>query len=344
MYLCVIIHTVFNLSDKLIIQVQTIVIYSGDKVLSKITLKVRNLTKMYGTRAAVDNISFEVYEGEIFGFLGPNGSGKSTTIKCITGLAKPTSGKINICGYSITKDFEKAIACVGGIIETPEMYKSFKGIDNLKYYASLYPNITKEKINEVVNLVGMQNRINDRVKTYSLGMKQRLGIAQALLHNPKLLILDEPTNGLDPNGILEMRNFLKQLAHKKKIAILISSHIIAEMELICDTIGIIDNGKLIKVKTVDQFKQLEKNKKVKAQVSYPNYSAKLILDTFNPNNIEVKGNEITFALGEEKIPEIIKLLSAKGISIYAITAITKSLEDIFLETLGTKLLTHSSIK
>lgn len=312
--------------------------------MSKIVLKVRNLTKVYGTRAAVDNISFEIYEGEIFGFLGPNGSGKSTTIKCITGLAKPTSGTVSICGHSVTKDFEKAISYVGGIIENPEMYKNFKGIDNLKYYASLYPNITKEKIEEVVNLVGMQNRINDRVSTYSLGMKQRLGIAQALLHDPKLLILDEPTNGLDPNGILEMRNFLKQLARKKRISILISSHIIAEMELICDTVGIIDNGKLIKVKTVNQLKAIESSKKIQAQVSYPNYSAKLILNKYNPKKIGIKGNQVSFALSEDKIPEIINLLLDNNITIYSINSISKTLEDIFLETIGTKLLTHSAIK
>lgn len=308
---------------------------------NNIVLQVKNLTKLYGQRAAVDNISFEIYEGEIFGFLGPNGSGKTTTIKCITGLAKPTTGKITICGYDIAKDFEKAIANVGGIIENPEMYKNFRGIDNLKYYASLYKGITKEKINEVVQLVGMQNRIKDKIKTYSLGMKQRLGIAQALLHDPKLLILDEPTNGLDPNGILEMRLFLKSLAHKKNIAIMISSHILAEMELMCDTIGIINNGKIVKIKTIDQLKKLESYQKIEAVVNFPNYAAKLLYEKFKPKNIEVKGNVISFSLASEKIPEITQFLVNNNLSIYSIASVSKTLEEIFLETLNTKLLTTS---
>lgn len=309
--------------------------------MSNTVLKVTNLTKLYGQRAAVDNISFEIYEGEIFGFLGPNGSGKTTTIKCITGLAKPTYGKITICGYDINKDFEKAIINVGGIIENPEMYKNFRGIDNLKYYASLYKGITKDKIKEVVQLVGMQNRIKDKVKTYSLGMKQRLGIAQALLHNPKLLILDEPTNGLDPNGILEMRLFLKNIAHKKNIAILISSHILAEMELMCDTVGIINNGKIVKIKTIDQLKKLESYQKIEAVVNFPNYAAKLIYEKFQPKRIEVKGNIVSFPLPSEKIPEITQFLVSNNLSIYSISSVSKSLEEIFLETLNTKLLTTS---
>lgn len=307
--------------------------------MSTIVLKVKNLIKNFGNRTAVDNVSFEVYEGEIFGFLGPNGSGKTTTIKCICGLCKPSAGKIEICGHDITRHFEKAIKNVGGIIENPELYKNLSGIENLKYYASLYKGITKEKIDEVIKLVGMQNRVKDKVKTYSLGMKQRLGIAQALLHDPKLLILDEPTNGLDPNGILDIRNFLKQLARKKKIAILISSHILAEMELICDTVAIINNGKLVKVKTVDQLKKLESQQKIEAVVNYPNYAAKLILGKFNPKGIEVKDNKIKFALPEETIPQITNFLVQNRISIYSISSVSKTLEEIFLETLNTKLLT-----
>ena len=193
------------------------------KTLANIVLDVSNLTKKYGDRVAVDNVSFQVFEGEIFGLIGPNGAGKTTIIRMITGLAKPTTGSVFICGKNIAKDFEKAISNVGGIIENPELYSYMSGMDNLKFYASLYPNVTKEKIREVVSLVGMEKRIYDKVRTYSLGMKQRVGIAQALLNNPKLLILDEPTNGLDPNGIKEMRSFLKNLSAQKKISILVSN-------------------------------------------------------------------------------------------------------------------------
>ena len=165
--------------------------------MSKIILKVRNLTKKFGTRVAVNNVSFEVYEGEIFGFLGPNGAGKTTTIRMITGLAKPTAGDVYICDKSIKNEFEKAIINVGGIIENPEMYNNFSGMENLKYFAGLYKNVTKERIDEVVKIVGLEDRIHDKIKNYSLGMKQRIGIAQALLHSPKLLILDEPFHGMD---------------------------------------------------------------------------------------------------------------------------------------------------
>ena len=298
-------------------------------------LKVVNLTKTYGTRRAVDNISFQVYEGEIFGFLGPNGAGKTTAIKMITGLAKPTNGDVYICGFSVTKKFEKAIRFVGGIIENPELYKNLTGLENLKYYASLYPNVSRTRIDEVVRLVGMENRINDKVKTYSLGMRQRVGIAQALLHNPKLLILDEPTNGLDPNGVLEMRSFLKKVAHQEKISIVISSHILAEMELICDTIGIIDNGKIVNLKTVDQMKHGDKyGQKIAVSVNFPNYAGKLIMQQFNPSHIEIEKNTLIISLSEENIPAIITLLVAHGIDIYSISAVVKTLEEVFLETIN----------
>lgn len=307
--------------------------------MSNIVLKVRSLTKKFGTRTAVDNISFDVYEGEIFGFLGPNGAGKTTALRMICGLAKPTNGDIFICNKSIRTDFEKAIRNVGGIIENPEMYKNFTGLDNLKYYASLYKNIDKKRINEVVKIVGLEDRIKDKLKVYSLGMKQRLGIAQALLHSPKLLILDEPTNGLDPNGIIDMRNFLKKLATEEKIAILVSSHILAEMELMCDTVGIISNGKLKSVKSVESIKtKASDTQTITATVNFPNFAGKLIINKFNPEFITIEKNTLTFATSADKIPEITLLLVSNGISIYSIHAIVKSLEDIFLETINRKAL------
>ena len=241
-------------------------------------LEVKNLTKIYnGDRYAVNDISFSIKPGMIFGFIGPNGAGKSTTIKMITGLTNITKGEIYICGHSIKKEFEKAIKNVGGIIENPEMYHYLSGMDNLKFYASLYPNISKQRILDVVELVGLQNRINDKVGKYSLGMKQRLGIAQALLHNPKLIILDEPTNGLDVNGIIEMRRLLKNLAHKDGVAIMVSSHILAEMEMLCDEIAIIVNGKIQQVKTLEEIKESQQSRLVYyIQVNYPNYAAKLL--------------------------------------------------------------------
>ena len=214
---------------------------------SEVVLEVRGITKIYGTRTAVNNASFDIKAGEIYGLIGKNGAGKTTIIKIITGLCRATSGEVYICNEDVQSSV-KALKYVGAIIENPELYGYMSGMDNLKYFAGLYKNISKNKIDEIVSLVGMDNRINDKVKTYSLGMKQRVGIAQALLHSPKLLILDEPTNGLDPNGIKEMRLFLRRLAKEQNIAILISSHNLSEMEMICDKIGIIDNGMIIENK------------------------------------------------------------------------------------------------
>ena len=246
--------------------------------MAKFVLEVDNLTKVFKNRVAVDNVSFEIIKGEIFGLIGPNGAGKTTIIRMLTGLAEPTSGEIYIDGISLKKHFEKAIAKLGGIIETPELYSYMTGMENLKFFASLYPNITKEKIDEIVKLVGMEKRIYDKVRTYSLGMKQRIGIAQALLHDPKLLILDEPTNGLDPNGIKDMRKFLIGLARKKNISILVSSHILSEMEQLCDTVAIIDGGKILEVKTLEQIKRgLQDTQKLCVKCDYPNYAGKLVI-------------------------------------------------------------------
>ena len=213
--------------------------------MNKVVLKVKNLTKRFNNRVAVNNLTLDVFEGEIFGFLGPNGAGKTTAIRMITGLAKMDSGDVYICGKSIKTDFEKAIINVGGIIENPEMYKNFSGLDNLKYYASLYNDIPKERIMHIVELVDLKDRIKDKVKTYSLGMKQRLGIAQALLHYPKLLILDEPTNGLDPVISRQIYKLLKELNKKKDLTIIMVSHDIDRAVKYADRIIEIRNGKKV---------------------------------------------------------------------------------------------------
>lgn len=294
-------------------------------------LNIKNVTKIYGTRAAVNNVSFQIKKGEIYGLIGQNGAGKTTIIKMITGLASLTSGKIEVCGFNIETQFEKAVKNIGGIIENPELYSYMSGLDNLKYYASLYGNISRDKIDKIVALVGMENRIRDKVKTYSLGMRQRVGIAQALLHDPKLLILDEPTNGLDPNGIKEMRMFLKKLAKEQGISILISSHILAELELICDRIGIIDNGIIVENKTMEELQQgINQNVKISIKVDYPNYAGKILLDEFK-ENVFCVGNKVVVESTNEDIPRIVNLLSQKGIAIYGVSTVYRSLEDIYLD-------------
>ena len=301
--------------------------------MAKFVLEVNNLTKKYKERVAVDNVSFEIIEGEIFGLIGPNGAGKTTIIKMITGLAKPTQGTIRIDGISLNNHYEKAIAKLGGIIETPDLYQYMTGMENLKFFAGLYPNITQKKIDDVVKLIGMEKRINDKVKNYSLGMKQRVGIAQALLHDPKILILDEPTNGLDPNGIKDMRKFLKGLARKKKISIMVSSHILSEMEQLCDTVAIIDQGKILQIKTIEQIKRgLQEGQKVCIKVDYPNYAGKLVILKYRVP-VSLAGKTIMFNIEDNRIPEVTAMLMKEGVSIFGVNTITKSLEEVFTEML-----------
>jgi ABC-2 type transport system ATP-binding protein len=205
-------------------------------------VEVRNLTKRIRHKNIVDQISFELFPGEVFGFLGPNGAGKTTTIRMMVGLIGMSDGDVAINGHSIRTSFREAIRHVGAIIENPELYKHLTGMQNLKQFARMVGNIPQSRIDQIVQLVGLTARIHDKVKTYSLGMRQRLGIAQALLHKPAVLILDEPTNGLDPAGIREMRQLVRKLAAEEGIAVMVSSHLLAEMEQLCDRFGVVTEG------------------------------------------------------------------------------------------------------
>ena len=251
----------------------------------------------------------------------------------ICGLTKITSGNITICGYSVKKDFEKAMLVTGGIIETPVMYDYMSGYDNLKYLAGLYKKITKENILECAKIVGLEHRIKDKVKGYSLGMRQRLGIAQSLLHKPKLLVLDEPLSGLDPNGVKELRDFLSRLAKKHKIAILISSHMLSDMEQLCDTLGIINNGKLIELKPLSQLTEGISTERIKIKVDYPNFAGKVIINQFK-YNVDIAGNSIIVHAGEDKINNITKTLIKNNVSIFGVETISKNLEQVFLDIIN----------
>ena len=224
-------------------------------------LKCVNLKKIIKNKTLVENISFSANKGDIIGLVGPNGAGKTTIIKLILGLIKLTEGKVLINGYDIQNDFVNAINKVGAIVENPDLYMYLSGYDNLKLTANNYRNITKERINEVIKIVGLEQRIKDKVSTYSLGMRQRLGIAEAIINNPELLILDEPTNGLDVEGIIEIRELIKELS-SKGIAILISSHNLTEIDNLCNRIIAIKNGKIIVNETIEEFKQISNGEKL----------------------------------------------------------------------------------
>ena len=305
--------------------------------MSKVILDVSNVTKTYGNRVAVNNVSFTIREGEIFGFLGPNGAGKTTTMKMICGLTSINKGTIRICNYDMPKNQEKALAFVGALIENPLMYPNMTGMDNLKYYASLYKGITKDDIIKYARVVGLEQRLKDKVRTYSLGMKQRLGIAQALLHSPKLLILDEPLSGLDPNGVKEMRDFLRVLAKKYNIAILISSHMLSDMEQICDTVGIINNGQLLEIKPIADLRDsIEGAKRILIKVDYPNFAGKIIVNELQIKT-EVAGNRILVNAGEDKVSIVTQKLIKYNINIFGIEIVTKNLEQIFLEIINNRM-------
>lgn len=306
-------------------------------------LELKNVSKIMGKRKIVDNVSFDINSGEIFGFLGPNGAGKTTTIKMITGLLRIDEGEIFINGKSVKTDFENALSCVGGIIENPEMYGYLSGRDNLEIYGRMHGKVSKERISEIINLVKLDNRIDDKVKKYSLGMRQRLGLAQALLHNPKLLILDEPTNGLDPVGIKELRDTLRELAEKEGLAVLVSSHLLSEMELMCDRFGIIDSGKVIDMKTMKDIRNQENADINTYEIEVDNgaKAKKSLEEAIQSGTLTIEfseeRNRLKVTATKNHIALVNRILVKEDVLVYSIVSIANTLEDEFMKiTTGSK--------
>jgi len=292
-------------------------------------VRIQNVTKRIGSKVLIDQLTLDIPPGQVFGFLGPNGAGKTTTIRMMVGLMSITKGDILIQGASVKSDFERAISAVGAIVENPEMYKFLTGYQNLLHYARMSPGITKERIMEAVERVGMQHRIHDKVKTYSLGMRQRLGVAQAILHRPKLLILDEPTNGLDPQGIRELRDYLRVLAKEEGTTVFVSSHLLSEMELMCDTVAVIQHGRLIDVKTLEKENDAaDRPQETAFEVDAPERALRLVKEG------RIEGNHLIVTADRSATAEINTKLVLAGISVYGIRVLTRSLEDQFLEMTG----------
>ena len=289
-------------------------------------LECINLCKSFGKKQILKNVSFELDESDILAFIGPNGSGKTTTIKLILGLQGIDKGSVNINGYDIKKDFVKAIEKVGAIVENPDTYMYLSGWDNLKLTANMYKNISDEAIKDIVKLVDLETRIHDKVSKYSLGMRQRLGIARALINKPNILILDEPTNGLDPEGIKDLRNLLKKLA-KEGMGILISSHNLAELESFCNKVLIIDNGTIIETSEVKEFKNND-NKYVFTISS----TEKLDIEGI----YEVSKTKFSFNGDKESIAKIVKKLVKENIDVYEVKMQELTLEEAFLKKTGGK--------
>ncbi len=298
-------------------------------------LEIKGLSKAFGKKQILRDISLTVNNGEVFGFLGPNGSGKTTTIKLVLGLLKYSEGEIRICGKDIKKEFESAVANVGGIIENPEMYKYLTGRQNLMQYKRMHDGITDERLEEVIDIVGLRARINDKISKYSLGMRQRLGIAQAIMHRPKLLILDEPTNGLNPAGIKDLRDIFKRLAHEENCAVFVSSHMLAELELMCDRVCVIDRGTVIKALTMDEIHSAMDDKD---HVVYRIRCADIPAAGAVAEKMEIEWSEIDgeleVTLKKEQVSELIKALAIADIAVEGFAPVQKSLEDAFMEITG----------
>lgn len=307
-----------------------------------VVLSARGVRKKIGRKWIIDDVTFDVKEGEIFGFLGPNGAGKTTTIRMLVDLIRPTEGSITVCGYNVNKNPEQALQYVGSIVENPEVYTYLTGWENLQHFARMQPGIDGARIAEVVDIVRLDQRIHDKVSTYSLGMRQRLGIAQALLGRPRLLILDEPTNGLDPKGIKELREFIRKLADEG-LAVFVSSHLLSEIQLLCDRVAIISKGRVLAVGGVDELvarnspyvlwelEPLERAREIMA--ARPDITL-LELDEVTLDDSVIAGmgaNSQITAMEEDLIPEIVAVLVTEEVEIRAVHKINPTLEQLFLK-------------
>lgn len=293
-------------------------------------LKCTKLKKQIKSKILVEDISFSINEGDVVGFIGPNGAGKTTVIKLILGLIKISSGKVEINGYDIEKDFVKAIEKVGAIVENPDLYMYLSGYDNLKITANYYKNITKNRINEVIKIIGLEKQIKDKVSTYSLGMKQRLAIGEAIINQPELLILDEPTNGLDVEGIIEMRKLIKNLS-QQGMAILISSHNLTEIDNLCNRIIAIKNGKIVTDDTIEHFKNDSNIMSYELKLSCLNNIEKMVADY----KFEIlEDNTIKVYISKEEISKLMQILIANNYQIYSVQETKLSSEEAFLKKVG----------
>lgn len=293
----------------------------------KVILSVKNLSKSFGKRKAVDSLSFEIRAGEIFGFLGPNGAGKSTAIRAMLSLINPDSGDIEIFGKSIRKYRNSALQEVGALVERPDFYEYLSAYKNLSLLAAM-DKVSKERILEVLEIVGLADRAKDKVRAFSQGMKQRLGIAQALLSKPKVLILDEPTNGLDPRGMKEVRDLILKLA-EEGITILLSSHLLHEIEQICTTMAIINLGKLIKIGSVHDLLN-ESDTFITEITAEPVVKAKTTLESLEyVSNVVESSGTLKVRIANKDLSQLTRDLVNANVDVSAIIPRT-SLEDYFL--------------
>lgn len=295
-------------------------------------IEIQGVSKTIGKKLIINNISETIYSGEVYGLLGPNGAGKTTIIKMIMGLMKVSAGKIIIEGKDVNEDFCQGIAGVRALIEQPAIYPHLSGYNNLKVFAKM-DNVGEDRINEIIELVGLKQDIYRKAKEYSLGMKQRLGIGIALLSNTKILILDEPTNGLDPEGILELRKYLQKIAKEKGVSVIVSSHILSEMSQLCDRFAIMKNGQLVKVVTKNEVTVEEDVFKYFIEVDNSLSAYQLLKDAYKT---QLKDIGVSIETKREKIPHINKMLIESDIKVYGITTEENPLEKFYFDIINGK--------
>ncbi len=297
-------------------------------------VEVKNLVKNYGSFCAVKNVSFDVYEGDVFGFLGPNGAGKSTTIRTILSLIKATSGHIKIFDKELNTNRNSILSKIGCIVEKPDFYKFLSAEKNLEVFARISgANVSKTKIHELIEFVGLKGREKDRINGFSHGMKQRLGIAQTLIHNPDLIILDEPTTGLDPQGIIDIRNLILQLKNKQHKTVILSSHILSEIELIANRMIIINKGETVVQGSVSELLNAQ-DLIVSFTVNDVEQAKQILAESrFTKDINSFSTSSILFHTSHEHIAQINKLLCANNILVNAIET-KRKLEDYFLKLIA----------
>jgi len=296
--------------------------------MTQVVLQTEQLTKKYRRRLVVDHLSLGVEKGDIFGFLGRNGAGKSTTIRIALGLVRPTSGNVRLLGHDMSRHPLRALKRIGAIVEAPAFYENFSGRQNLRMFAAMSGGAERQRIEEVLEIVGLRDRAGDRVRVYSHGMRQRLGIAQALLPNPELIILDEPTDGLDPQGLCETRELIRRLRDELGLTVVLSSHLLHEVEQICNRVAIIDEGRLLYQGSVEDL--LGKHKLIKLKVDRVNEAYELLMK--NPLlSLSRNGDESLYLkMSNEQIPLINALLVQHGFRVMELSPQRESLEQVFL--------------
>ena len=294
-------------------------------------LEVTGLKKKLGKREIIKGINLSVKEGEIFGFLGPNGAGKTTTIRMLVGLIAPNEGEIKICGKDVQKEKEEALKNVGAVVENPELYKYLSGRENLMQIARIRK-VSKEEVESLIELVGLKDRIDDKVRKYSLGMKQRLGLAAALIGNPKLLILDEPTNGLDPSGIIDFREVVKKAAKEKGMAVFISSHILSEVQNLCDRVAFTNGGVIKSIEDIhDNTMDTELDSLTLIVSSNEEEAVKILKAIDLVKSAKVIEEEIHIVIKGGATSELLRRLLEKNVKVEEIFKNRKGLEQRYME-------------